>query len=263
MIRSLPKLLIAALFILTFSNNNTANAVTIDLLKSTPVGSWQIREDSTTNHKGKETISVVKTSLVGEETRNGKQYFWIEMAMDTYKVSKKGKRKKKGKRLVMKSLVAADALKGDPGNAAKNLRAFGEEMIMQTGNQKPMRMKGSGGLMEGMMKAMGTEINFDYELKGSEKVTVPAGEFNTEVLTGSGVAESKVVFKTIRVESETTTWLSDAVPFSIVKSEGSSKTNGKPSTEKSTLIEFGMSGATTEITQEPEDMPDLGNIFGQ
>jgi len=83
-----------------------AKAVQFNILKSTPVGSSQTREEINTNHKGKQTGTVFKTSLVDKEIRNGQPHYWIEMRMQTLKISKKGKRKNTGKPAIMKSLVA-------------------------------------------------------------------------------------------------------------------------------------------------------------
>jgi len=47
-----------------------------------------------------------------------------------------------------------------------------------------------------------------------------------------------------------------------VQQKGTTISNGKTSTQSSKLLEFGMSGAVSEITQEPEEMPNLGELFG-
>jgi len=113
------------------TSTSTANEVKFDLLASFPEGSWQIREDSDTNHKGKQTLAVVKTSILAKEIRNGRTHYWTEMALDNFKVTKKGKR------LVIKSLIAEESLRGDPANILGNLRNFGEEIIIQNGQGRP------------------------------------------------------------------------------------------------------------------------------
>lgn len=241
----------------------SAAEINFNLLKSTPVGSWQEREQITTDHRGRTTATVMRSALLGEETRNGKQYYWVEMALQSYKVSKKGKRSKDGDKVILKSLVPATALQADPANALTNLRGFGEEIIMQSGKEQPMRVTGGGGLMSGMMQAMGTEVNYDFAEVGQESVTVPGGTFATTKITGSGSTQTKVVFKTIRVESDSTVWISENVPFGMVKSVGTSTTNGKQSTHADELLAFGLSGAESQITGEPQDLPNLGNIFGK
>lgn len=259
----LNRLMIVALL---FAGSQVAMAkgVSFDLLAGTPVGSWQEREDITTDHKGRQTVVVSKTSLVGKETRNGKNYYWVEVVMDNYKVKKKsGKRKKQGDTAIMKSLIAEDALKVDPENIMTNLRGFGEEVIVQNGNQKPMRMSGAGGFLGGMMKAFGAEIKIDYTQQGSESVTVPAGTFSTKKINGAGTTEFKVVFKKTKIETDSTLWVSSKVPFGMVKGESTSFINGKESASTSTLLSYGKSGAESLITEEPTEMPNLGDIFNQ
>ncbi|NND80965.1 MAG: hypothetical protein HKN50_00920 [Gammaproteobacteria bacterium] len=234
-----------------------------DLLAATPVGSWQEREETTVNQKGKKTVTIMRSSLLGKEQRNDKPYYWIEMAMESFKVSKKGKRKKTGDRVVIKTLVSEASLTGDPGNVLTNLRGFGEEIIMQSGKEQPMRMSGNGGLFAGVMQATGTEVNYDFSTLGTETVSTSAGEFEALRINGTGSAETKVVFRKIKVESESTAWMSDQVPFGIVKAEGTSTLNGKPSKHSSELLDFGLSGASSEISGEPRDMPNMGDIFGR
>ncbi|MGI9232055.1 MAG: hypothetical protein ACR2RD_00355 [Woeseiaceae bacterium] len=140
-----------------------------DFLKTTPIGSWQLREDTNTDHKGRQTVAATRTSLVGEEVRDG-------------------------------------------------------------------------------------------------DVTATAGSFPARKIQGTGTAEMKVIFKKISVTSNNTAWLSDQVPFGMVRSEGESITNGKTSTHSSELLEYGESGAVTQITKTPEDlpaMPSMKDIFKQ
>lgn len=144
-----------------------------------------------------------------------------------------------------------------------NIRGFGAEIIMQNGDQDPMRMSGAGGLMSGVVQAMDLEVNYNFSELGSETVTVPAGEFDARKVQGSGTTEAKIIFKKIKVDSDTTAWLSKKVPFGIVKSEGTTTTNKKTSTQSSELMEYGTSGATSLITKEPKDMPTMGNMFNQ
>lgn len=234
-----------------------ASNVNFDLLKATPIGSWQVREDIETNHKGKQTGTTVRTSMLSTEMRNAEKHYWIEVAIDSFKINKKGNRKPKGKQTVIKSLMPASLFSKDPANVLGNIRAFGTEMIIQTGSEDPMRMNNSGGFMGGLMKSMNLEINYDFNDAGAETVTVKAGNFNTNKIQGSGSTDAKVMFKKIKVESDNTSWMSTEVPFGIVKNEGTSIINGKQSTYTSELIDFGLSGATSLITKEPQDMPEM------
>lgn len=248
---------------IAFHIDAVAAGFDFNLLSATPVGSWQERQETTINHKGKKTATIMRSALLGKEERDGKAFYWIEMVVESYKISKKGKRKKSGDRVIIKTLVPASMLQGDPANVLTNLRGFGEEIIMQTGNETPMRISGGGGLFSGMMQAMGTEVNYDFQALGKESVTVTAGDFPATKIQGSGSSETKVVFKKIKVTSESIVWMSEQVPFGLVKSKGTSTLNGKKSTHTTDLLAFGLSGAESQITGEPQDMPTMGDIFSR
>jgi len=230
-----------------------------NLLSVTPVGSWQLREDITTNHKGKQIVSVTRTSLLAEEMRDEEKYLWMEMSVNTFKI-KKDKRKKTGDQSVIKALIPAGMMSSDPANAMRNLRSFGKEIIIQSGDNDPMIIREAGGFADSLLKGMGTEINYDFQVQGKETVSVPAGKFDSDKLVGSGTTTVKVAFKTLNITSDFTGWYSKKVPFGLVKSEGSSVTNGKTSTHSSQVIEFGMSGAISLITKTPQEMPELPNM---
>ena len=126
----IQRLVTLVVFISIASAAAHAEQPSFDLLASSPTGSWQLREDIDTNHKGKQTVSVIKTSILGSEVRNGKTFYWVEMGMDIFKVNKKGKRKAKGKRTIVKSLIAEEVLSGESANVMQNIRGFGEEVIL-------------------------------------------------------------------------------------------------------------------------------------
>ena len=234
-----------------------------DVLAVTPVGSWQLRETITTDHKGKKRVSVLRTSLIDAEKRGGEPYVWIETEVTNYKLKKKGERKKDGDTAVVKVLVKESALRGDPANIVNNLSGLGEEIIFQSGKNKPMKLSGGGAMAQGMMKALGTKVTFDFQEVGEEKVEIPAGNFVCTRVTGTGSAETKVLIKKIKVESESEMWLSAKVPFGLVKSLEQSKVNGKPQSGETVLLEYGDSGAVSKITEEPTSMPGFKNPFGR
>ncbi len=239
-----------------------AQSASFDLITSAPVGSWQLRESVDTNHKGKQSVTKMKTSMVGKEQRNGQTYYWIEVYVETFKIKKNGKRKATGKPSIIKSLIPERDLKGDPANAINNLRAFGVETIVQSGNQTPMKMTKSGGLISGAMKAANIEVKHDYQNFGNETVTVAAGTFSTQKLGGTGEVTTKIVFKKINVKSDSTAWTSNKVPFGLVKAQGTTITNGKTSTHQTELLEFGRTGAKSAIVKEPQEMPSIKGVFG-
>ena len=256
---------LVALLLTMVATTASSEGLDYNFMQATPIGSWQLREDTNTDHKGRQTVTETRSSLVGEEMRDGEKHYWIEMTMNSFKV-KKGKRKSSGDTIIFKSLVPESVFKDDPANAVNNLRAFGKEMIMQTGDQDPIRMTGAGGMAESMMQAMGTKISYTYDFVGDEDVTVKAGSFPVRKIQGTGSTEMKVIFKKISVTSSNTAWISDRVPFGMVKAEGESTTNGKKSTHSSELLEYGDSGAVSQITKTPEElpaMPNMKDLFGQ
>jgi len=222
--------------------------------KSTPVGSWQVREQTNTDQKGHQMVSTIRTSIVGEEKRNGKDYYWIEVQMDTAKI-KNGERKKVGDTNILKTLVAKDVFSQDPTNVVNNLRNYADEIVMQMGDRDPMLITGGGAFADAMMKSMGTEMKFDYHMEGTKSVKVPAGTFTCTVMKGHGKTETKVVFKKFTVETDSDACVSDQVPFGIVSSHADIVTNGKASTSDDRLLEYGKAGAVSKITKTPVQGP--------
>lgn len=256
--RSFTTALVTAL--LVFANTLTAGD---GILKSTPVGSWQQRQMITTDAKGNQTLQEMKTSVVGEEKRGNNQYYWIEMATDSFKMKKGEKSKQTGEHVIVKILMEKSLLKSNAEDVFSNMQGLGEEIIMQNGDQDPIKIE-AGGMMSGMMQAMGPEIDYKFKELGDETIKVPAGKFNCKIVEGEGSVEMKVVFKTIRVDSKSKQWTSDKVPFGIVKMDSVSVTDGKESKTESVLLAYGDSGAKSEIRGQPQTMqiPSLGNIFG-
>ncbi len=260
MIRVLMSVVLVVMCV--FPSVSKAEVSILDFVASSPVGSWQLREQISTNHKGKKTGSTIRTSMVGKEDRDGETHYWVEMAMQSFKISKKGKRKNKGKRVVMKSLMPESQLKADPENVLSNLRNFSIETIVQNGKQEPMRITDSGGMFSGAMQLANVDIEFDFEPMGTETVTVAAGEFNATKARGVGSTEINAIIKKIRVKSDMVHWYSNDIPFGLIKMEGTTTTNGKTSNETTELLEYGASGAETEITRPAKDMPKTPGLEG-
>lgn len=236
-----------------------AKGINFDFVKASPVGSWQLREDTVTNHKGKQTLTKTRSSVVGEEQRDGERHLWLEMKIESFKL-KKGKRKPSGDTVIVKTLIPVSILNGDPANAVNNMRALGKEMVMQSGDSDPMVIRGAGGLAGSMMKAMGVEIKHSYEDMGTEKVQVGGKNFSARKIQGEGSTKSKIMFTTLNVSSKNTAWLSQDVPFGFIKSESETTTNGKVSHSTSELVDYGRSGAQSEITKTPQEMPEIPNM---
>jgi len=221
-----------------------------DFNQSTPVGSWQVREETTTDHKGKQSLAVMKTSLLSKVEYQGTPHYWIEMEMQTYKL-KKNDRKPQGKPMILKALVDASVASGDAANVIGNLDKYGREVIFQSGNDDPVRIQQSGMLGKSMLQAMGTKIEYQFTKTGETSVAVPAGKIKCTSYKGTGSTEIDLIIKKIRVNSETQACISDTVPFGIVNSVSTSTNNGKESTSEAVLVEYGTSGAVSAITKEP------------
>lgn len=243
------------LIFLMLSISVTAKAETFfDFSASTPVGGWALREVTTTDHKGRQTVAVVKQKYLGSEQRDGQVYYWLETEMDNYKL-KKGKRKRDGEHVVLKVLVPAEVMSSDPANVINNLQGFGQEIIMQTGDNQPLMITGGGMLAGAALKAMGVEVNYQFTVEGTETITTAAGTFNTKRIAGKGNTTAKILFKKIKVQSQSVFWISEEVPFGIVQSESTDIINGKEQRSKTILLEYARSGAKTAITGEVLKMP--------
>jgi hypothetical protein len=166
-----------------------------DFFSSTKVGSWQLREDITTDHKGRQMATQVRSAIVGKEMRGAETHYWLEMEIESFKLNKKGKRKQQGDALIIKSLVAESVLNAKAENVIHDLRGFGVEMIIQQGNQDPMLVTGGGAIADSMLNAMGAEIEYQYQKLGAESVTVDAGDFDCTRYQGNGSAEFKLLIK--------------------------------------------------------------------
>ena len=231
-------------------------ATPFNVLENTPVGSWQVREMVTTNQKGKRTVQLIRNALVGEEMRDGKPHVWVEMRIQDYKVSRKGERKPKGDPVVMKSLVEASILEGDMANTLANLRGAAREIVMKTGDNEALRIREGGMMADMALKAMGSSVNFEFENTGeTATIETPAGSFEAQKVTGTGEVTMKIVIRTVTITSTSETWLSRDVPFGVVRATTHNVVNGKPETIEMQLIDYGTSGATSEITGEITDMP--------
>ena len=198
--------------VICVGGTSAAAVIDFDFAESTPIGSWQEREHTTTDEKGKQTVMVMRIGYLGDEERGGEAFAWIEMEMNNYKV-KKDKRKPQGDTLYMKVLMKKSALEGDITNALGNFNEMATDVIMQSGDSQPMRIKGAGSMMGGMMQGMGLQVSYTTTKDGGESVTVPAGTFECDRYKGEGSTSVKIMFKTMNMESKNTQWISNKVPF--------------------------------------------------
>jgi len=256
-----PMVLMCVVLMATTMAASAAN-LEFSFQSSTPVGSWQEREQVTTDQKGKQTVLVMRISYLGDEEREGEVYAWIETEMNSYHV-KKNDRKQQGDTIYTKVLMKKSILQGDIANAVNDFNGLATEVIMQTGQGQPMRIKGADSMMTAMAQTPGLKVNYELSNDGAETVTVPAGTFSCNRYKGKGTTTAKVIFKTMTVESTVTQWISSKVPFGVVKVVSDDLVNGEQQHTQITLTSFGSSGATSKITGEPQDLPSMGDIFGR
>jgi hypothetical protein len=113
-----------------------------------------------------------------------------------------------------------------------------QEVVLKTGDKPAMKMNGM--MLKMIRGQMGkqnlyTEVCKDVSLVGKEAVTVPAGHFQAQHYHSAKYGAD--------------TWLSSAVPFSLVKSVGEN--------HQMELTSQG-SGAKSSITEKPQEMPGMG-----
>ena len=151
-------------------------AFSFDVAKTLEVGRWQEREEITYNAKGKKTnIATVWVGIVAKEQIAGVPHVWMEMRTQTFRENRKGERKPKGDRAIMKTSIEESAFTNfdDPFN---NIRMFAKDTIIKNGYAKPMRMRAGGMMADMILKAFGSSIDFNLAPPGKvELVSTSAG----------------------------------------------------------------------------------------
>lgn len=161
----------------------------------------------------------VRYAVVGSEHRGGKALQWVELRMIG---------EKKDKDMVYQMLV--------PGSLVEMDQV--QEIVFKAGEKPAMKMNG---MMMKMIRGQLASQNFyseickDMSLVGKEKVTVPAGQFQT------------FHYRSAKYGSDT--WLSPAAPFSLIKSVGEN--------HQMELAAQG-GGAKSSISEKPQEMPEMG-----
>lgn len=179
--------------------------------KSPKLGEWAELQMDMKKDGGKKPIAM-RVAFVDREVRAGQQLYRIQMTMT----------QKDGKRQIMQMLTpwGADALTQD----------YDSEVVMKMGNQPAMIMPIKGGKDQPGMADLRKKCA-EIEFVGEEKVSVPAGTFETRHYAGP----------------EGDSWMSTAVPgWRMVK-----MVTKKGDTMVLTAIG---DGAKNEITEKPMDM---------
>jgi hypothetical protein len=161
----------------------------------------------------------VRYAVVGREKRGGKTLEWVELRMTG---------QKKDQNMVYQMLV--------PGSLVEMSKV--EEIVFKPGDKPAMKMNGMMmNMIRGQMEKQNLygEVCKDMTLVGKEKVTVPAGQFET------------VHFRSAKYKSDS--WLSPGAPFALIKSVGEN--------HQMELAAHG-DGAKSSITEPPQEMPGMG-----
>jgi hypothetical protein len=182
-------------------------------MQAPPVGEWAEYQIS----KEGEPEMGLRFAIVGKEQRDGREMQWFEMAITP---------EDEDKPTIMKLLVPGYPFEPDGL----------EEIIMKAGDSPAMNM--GGPMMSTILKSIGDNpgLSVAEECKkmqdvGEESVTVPAGTVQARHYQNA--------------ESGAEVWLSNEVPFGMVRS-----TDGEYTSE---LVAQG-EGAQTAITETPQDL---------
>jgi hypothetical protein len=193
----------------------TAQNDCLDQIKFPEVGRWA-EYKALYNKKDPYTV---RYAVIGTEQRDGKPMEWVELRMT-------GGNKERN--LVYQMLV--------PGS----LMQMGEvqEIVFKAGDKPAMKMNGMMMTMiRGQMEKQNlySDVCKDVTLVGKEQVAVPAGRFQAQHYHSAKYGADS--------------WISPAVPFSLVKSVGEN--------HQMELTSQGR-GAKSSITEKPQEMSGMG-----
>jgi hypothetical protein len=235
-----------------------AAQIKLDVLSATPKGSWQEREQTTTEDNGAKRVLAIKTAMVGSEIRGGEPYLWIEMELKPTRIDKKG-RAKEDPKVIAKLLVRQWFFDLDLGNVLCNPFPFAQEIIVQTTESEiPVRYYGKGLQKIGDLLQLGTK--FQWKQLPNETVVAAGESIDAVHLQGGATEDTRALLRKVQVETSADFWYSEKVPFGMLKGEVKSP-NGKAETWVSELKGYGSSGAVSQITKTPKDDTGHGKLF--
>ena len=187
----------------------------LDQIKFPEVGRWA-EYKALYNKKDPYTV---RYAVIGAEQRGGKSMQWVELRMIG---------DNKDRNMVYQMLVPGSLMQlGDV-----------QEIVFKAGDKPAMKMNGMMmKMIRGQMDKQNlySEVCKDVTLVGKEAVTVPAGQFQAQHYYSAKYGADS--------------WISAAVPFSLVKSVGEN--------HQMELTSQG-SGAKSSITEKPQEMPGMG-----
>ncbi len=205
---------LAALSVFGVSQPSWAQDQCLEQVNFPEVGRWaeykaQYQQDPYT----------IRYSVIGTESREGKELRWIEMRMAG---------KQADRNMVYQMLV--------PGSFSEMDRV--QEVVFKAGDQPAMKISGQMlGMIRGRLEKQSflKDVCKGVRLVGKEHVTVPAGRFES--------------FHFRSAEHAADSWLAPEVPFSMVKSTGKEY--------QIELADHGK-GATSSISEKPKEMGGRG-----
>jgi hypothetical protein len=189
----------------------------VEQIKFPDVGRWS-EYKAVYEGKDKEPYTV-RYAVVGSEQRQGKDLRWVELRMTGLD---------KSKNLIYQMLV--------PGSPAE--MGDVQEIVFKPGEKPAMKLSGAMlNMVRGQMEKTSilSDLCKDVTLVGSERISVPAGQYQTKH------------FRSEKYSSDS--WVSREVPFALVKSVGQK--------HDMALTAVG-SGAKPSITEKPQEMPVMG-----
>jgi alpha-L-arabinofuranosidase len=204
-----------SLLLLGIAGSSRAQDKCLEQIKFPAVGRWA---EYKAIYNNKDPYSM-RYAVIGNEKRGGQELQWVELRM-------KGA---SGDRNIVYQMLVPGSLM-DMSNV--------QEIVFKTGDKPAMKMNG---MMMKMIRGQLDKQNLygevckEVTLVGQEKVTVPAGKFDSQH------------YRSAKYKADS--WISPSVPFSLIKSAGENY--------QMELTAQG-DGAKSSITEQPQEMPGMG-----
>lgn len=216
-----------------------------DLLAASPVGSWQLSREISVGRDGQRAGRISRTSMLGEELRDGVKHYWVEIASQPIRVEANGDNVADGDKFIVLSLVPEPILRCAK-ESLLNLSQHAVDSVVQMGDQAPARIA----VDDGSSKTSSVRSN-----RSSQRITDLEAEplqLNTKVFETLKLNIFRRINNDkakVNARSDLVLWYSNAVPFGIIKTEGTSVINGEPKKSTREILEFSLTGATVQMTQ--------------
>jgi hypothetical protein len=209
------------------------------------VGRWEVGrwcEYRLTSAGGKK--SEVSVALTGEERRSGKNYFWLEVVVE-----------REGRKVISKALLP-QLENVSFLESGKDLTVESERLIVKVGDARAVELPLKElQLLQKALETVGRGPDLNEIFGGGADVDAEkAGAVTYETLSGKKLACEKLVL-TQAGRDAGYVYVAEEVPvFGVAFSEHENGTLE--------LVDYGDSGATTAITEEPEKLDLVGIAKG-